>query len=410
MSEENSSEENSSESGESSSSEEKEEGQVNGNEYGMLISSMGSKWECFGGDATEVTVGLSSEFLSGLEYSSKLGGILEYSAGACVGYTGNRKYEFIDTQGFMYDKEGLQYFGETQNITTKNSFFHTAGFNDAGQAAYASCESFVDSMSKALLAIHGVISAGGFVAAVANEAGAMPDSENPGMIFVNNIPMVISVIGVLASLYECYTESYKLFITGITANPLVQPNSVVFGSNAMLFTGNVSAAGYSQVRQADGVVTIGGSASPAAGVPSKIPATGIEVEFMYAVPPVSAQITVDGINQIIANAALQTITSEAPVMLSTAATSFTIISGASKIVVTDEGVVISVGGTNFAVSAASISGKIGDTSLSITPAMFAVQMGPTMMSLEAGEITLSAPKITVDGTLSANGVNLSVAP
>lgn len=405
------SEENTPDSGESGSSEEKEEGQVNGNEYGMLISSMGSKWECFGGDVTGVTVGLSSEFLTGLEYSSKLGGILEYSAGASVGYTGNKKYEFIDTQGFMFDNEGLQYFGETQNITTESSFFQTAGFNAAGITAYEACESFVNTMSWILMAIHGVISAGGFATAITNQEGAIPDTQNKAILAVNNIPMMISVIGVLATLYEAYTEAFKLFIQGLTGNAMVQPTSIVYGSKEKLFTGSGTTVGYSQVLQQNGVVTIG--AAPSVGgvlIPAKIPLGGIEVDYQYATPPESATITVNGPAQSILTKSLQNVTTESPIILSTATTSFTTACGASKVEVTDGVVQITVGTTIFQISSAQVAANIGAAKFTMTDGSLNFQAGTTSFVIDGGGLILSGPKIEIEGTLNANGVNLSVVP
>jgi len=405
------SEENTSNSGESGGSEEKEEGQVNGNEYGMLISSMGSKWECFGGDVTGVTVGLSSEFLTGLEYSSKLGGILEYSAGASVGYTGNKKYEFIDTQGFMFDNEGLQYFGETQNITTESSFFQTAGFNSAGITAYEACESFVNTMSWILMAIHGVISAGGFATAITNQEGAIPDSQNKAILAVNNIPMIISVIGVLATLYEAYTEAFKLFIEGLTGNVLVQPASIVYGSKEKLFTGSGTTVGYSQVLQQNGVVTIG--AAPSVGgalMPAKISLGGINVNYQYAPPPESATITVNGPAQSVLTKSLQNVTTEAPIILSTATTSFTIVCGASNVEVKDGFVTVTVGTTKLQISSTQIGAVIGTGKLTMTNGAFNFQAGTTSLVIDNDGIILDGPKIEINGTLKANNVNLSVVP
>lgn len=427
-----------------------------GNESGMLICSSGNKWESFGGMSSETIAGVKSEFISGWEIASKAAGSSEFIFGETVEYSRFLKYEFIDVQGFMFDNEGLQYFGGTHNVTTSEGFFSTAGLNEAGLAMYEACVDIVGDVGDALLLQHSMVAAAGISMTTATstdpnvEEDALKSSTSDGLAVATNIPIIAEVIASIVELiYVAYGIAAKFKeLQDVTG---VKPLSFVYGTPGRLFTGSIAPdeTSYTQITQNLGVITLGASPGPATFAVQKLNAIPSQPEQRdqqgnitqarvigvpgitfaeYVAPPLAAQIVINGLTNpstiaitapdggvsteaaTVGTTATTTVSVEAPEVVTTASTSFTVtIDDNTSIVLSPSSIEIKTGAASFLMTPDNIEVGMGNTMLNLTADSASLFAGGCSLEMVGGTIDLSASTINLDAdAILSNGDSLAV--
>jgi hypothetical protein len=379
---------------------------------GMLTCSTGSKWESFVGDSTEIVLGASSEYVTGLELSSKVAGIVDFNYGSTIEYTKLYKYEFIDIQGFMFDNLGLEYFGGSNSVVTSGGFVQTAGFN-LGSEVYASCSSIINQLGNILLGFHTAVAAAGVSASITAWSGGVERSEEPSIVAANNIPLMASVAESMSAIGMVYFN-LATQMKNIFSSELIQPQSVVYGHGGTLFTGTQSKTGgaSTQIKQSNGIIQIG---AQAAGTPIKQGAI-YPAHPTYGFTPALADTSIT-LNSIAGAASIMTksptglISETADTIVNDATTEYSVLSsGQPRVSVTAEEIGITIGASLITVLEDSVTIKLGGSTIEVLGSAVTVASGESGLTISPSSIAITSPSISINGSLKVNGSNVMVAP